>query len=845
MPDAKVVISKQEAASTTIDGLFGKLSSSESGLSNEEAIKRLGIYGPNVLKKKEAGVFKVLSRQFKSSLIYLLLAASIIAYSVKDRLDGTVILVILLLNTALGFAEEYRSEKFIQKLSKFISREANIKRAGRVNLVDERKITVGDIVVVREGDIAPADMRLVSTNGLQVNESQLTGESVPVVKSISSGASNTDDCLVFTGSVIEKGEGNGLVYATGTGTELGKIASLSAETRRETQYEKSLRSFSSLFMRIVLIGLAAVFAIKIFLAPGSSDMVGLLLFIIALAVATVPEVLPVINTVTLSTGALKLAKSRVVVKRLSSIEDLGNINLLCTDKTGTITENKMDIKSITASDSVFLETLVYAAIDTFGNKKRKIQNSYADAFSRYASENIKKAAGHLIIREDFPFDPGDRRSRVVLEDSDKKKWYLLSVGAPEPILGASESGDKEKYLKNIAAEGENGLHHLAVAYKEVEYKDGFDFIKNEHGMKFLGYISFEDPLRPTAKSAVHLAERLGIRIKILTGDAKETALYAGKQVGLAGEGDMVYTGDELEKMSGEEFVKAVETYNVFARVSPEQKYKIIEALKKNNVVGYQGDGINDAPAMKLADVSIAVNSATDIAKENADIVLLNKSLDVVINGIKEGRSIFVNINKYIRYTMLNNFGMLVSLSILYVFSANLPILPIQALLNNLLGDAPLTMISTDTVEEKRVIQPEKQNIKELIYISLILGLPTALFEIVYFLIIRSDPEGVARTSLFLFFTLQALVIFYAIRNREHFWKTKLPSLTLNISFAADFILSLAIIYIPWFQEWFSFTPLPLRSIAVILLLVIPYFFMTDFIKVWFYKRGAWSSGLMS
>ncbi len=827
-------ILKRDASTLRLNELVSKLGSSENGLTNHEATERLARYGKNILEKKGVSALTVLLRQFKSSLIYLLIAASAIAYSVKDHLDGTVILVILLLNTSLGFFEEYRSEKFVEKLSKFITRQVRVKRDGQTVLIDESGLVVGDVIIVREGDIAPADIRLISSENLEVNESQLTGESVPVVKKPESDGVDPTS-LVFAGSVIEKGEGIGVVYAIGNNTELGKVAALSSGTRKETQYEKALGSFSSLFIKIVLIGLTVVLALKIFLSPGFSNITSLLLFVIALAVATVPEVLPVIATLTLSRGALKLAKNHVVVRRLSSLEDLGNVNLLCTDKTGTITENRMSIKKITSPDAVLFQTLAYAAITPVKGRKRRPQNSYDDAFTRYVPENIKKDAENIKIVKELPFDPKDRRSRVLLADEKNKRGYMLSIGAPEPLIEISRDSNKGKYLTDISAEGGEGLHHLAIAYKEVETSPDFDLLKNEHGMKFLGYVSLEDPLRPTAKSTVRLAEELGIRIKLITGDAREVAGYVGRQISLIGENDRVYVGDELEKMNEGEFKKTVERYNVFARVSPEQKYNIIKALKENNVVGYQGDGINDAPAMKLADVGIAVNSATDIAKENADIVLLNKSLEVVINGIEYGRSIFVNINKYVRYTMINNFGMLVSLAVLYLFSANLPILPVQALLNNLLGDAPLTTVSTDTVDKKSVIQPEKQNIKELMYISLFLGLPTALFEIFYFLLVKSQPERMARTSLFVFFTLQALVIFYAVRNKGHFWKTKAPSAILNIFFAADFVFSISIIYIHQFQEWFSFTPLPLKSILLIFLLVVPYFVAVDFAKVWYYK----------
>jgi Mg2+-importing ATPase len=815
--------------------LINSLRTSLDGLSQKEAEKRLSELGPNVLGKKIANAWNVFIRQLRSSLVYLLIAASLVSFGIKDYTDGTVILIILLINTSLGFYQEYKSEKIIEKLSLFITKQVRLKRDGQVQLLDESVIVLGDSLTIRQGDIVPADLRLTLADNLQVNESQLTGESVPVVKRVASGSDVTSETLLFTGSVIEKGIGTGIVYATGKDTELGTIATLSTETKKQTQYEKSLQSFSALLIRVVLIGLTFVFVLKIILNHGVSHFVDLLLFIIALAVSTVPEVLPVITTVTLSSGALKLAKKHVVVKRLSAMEDLGNVNLLCTDKTGTLTENKMAIHSIVSIDDELFQKLAYATVIPLKNRKRRTQNSYDDAFLKYVPGPIQQEARNFVIRREVPFDPNDRRRRVVLEDTRNHLCYLVVIGAPELLLDIASCATKHEYQSTIAQEGNSGLHHLAVAYKKIIYSDDFDILKNEDGLEFLGYVSLEDPLRPSAKMSIERAQKLGIKIKILTGDSREVAGYVGRKVGLLAGEELVYLGDELDKLSPAEFDNAVMNSNVFARVSPAQKFNIIQALKKQYVVAYQGDGINDAPALKLADVAIAVNSATDIAKENADIVLLNKSLEVIIGGVKYGRLIFVNINKYIRYTMINNFGMFIALSVMYLLSASLPILAVQVLLNNLIGDIPLITVSSDTVDDQEVVRPEKHNIRDLMSLSLVLGVPTALFELLYFVVVHAEPTSFLQTSLYLFFTFQALIIFYAIRNKSHFWKTKRPPLLLNISFLIAFVFSLVVIYIPAFMTWFSFVPLPMGSVLTIIGFVVFYFFATDAVKVWFYK----------
>ena len=800
------------------------------GLSTAEAKSLLTKDGPNLIPKKGVSVLAVLGRQFKSSLVYLLVAASIISFIVADYSDGIVVLCILLINTGLGFFQEYRSEKIVEKLSHLIGTYAQVIRDGKPDLIPVSGVVVGDIIVIREGDIVPADAHLAVSEGLEVNESQLTGESVAVAKK--------DGDAVFTGSLIEKGYAHGLVYATGKNTQLGSIATLSSDTKKETEYEKSLRAFSTFLVRVVLIFLGILIILKIVIvgpAVAAGDMSSLVLFIIALAVAIVPEALPVIATITLSQGALKLAKRHVVVKRLSSLEDLGNITLLCTDKTGTITENKMSVKNV-EGDADRLLTFFYASNVAQGKHHRKNQvNPFASAFEAYVTDKVRAEAKHFKIETELPFDPETRRSYMLLTDTAnaaKHKNYLIAIGAPEVLSPHYKEGQGA------------GLRQLAMTYKEVVSEDPahFDITKNTHGMDYVGVVSFEDPLRPTAKPTIELAKKLGVSIKILSGDSRETVADIGRQVGLVEANERVMIGDELEALlekSEAEYEKAILAHSAFARVSPRQKYDIIKILKKTNVVGYQGDGINDAPALKLSDVAIAVDSASDIAQENSDIILLSKNLEVVVNGIKYGRGIFVNIDKYIKYTMVGNFGNFLALSALYLGSTALPLLPIQILLTNLLTDIPLISIASDTVGADEIVKPTKHKPRELVLISLILGVPTALFELAYVAILAAHPQSVAtaQTGLYIFLSLQ-LVIFFSIRNRGYFWKAHRPSNLLILSFSFAFIVSLGLIYIPWFQNIFSFTALPFTDIGIVLGMTVGYFVLLDVVKVLYYRMMA-------
>lgn len=814
-------MTKEEAQKQNTEELTKVFETSVSeGLQKEEAEKRLRTFGLNKITGERNAGFKIFLRQFNSSMIYLLIVASMVSFALTDILSGTAIAIIIIINVGLGFYQEYKSEKLIEKLSKFVSKQVIVKRDGTNQLIDVVAIVPGDIVVLREGDVVPADIKLLSADGLQTNESQFTGETVPIDKK--------PEDLVYSGSIIESGGGEGLVYATGEKTEFGGVAKLAITTKRETRYEKSLNELSSFLIRIVAIILITVFLLKMWLDWGTFNIVEVFLFVIAMAVATVPETLPVIASISLSNGALKLAKKHVVVKHLSSIEDLGNVTMLCTDKTGTLTENKMTITKVVSDDDNLLMSLIDASIEKVDRGKKKYQNAYDEAFIDYTNEDIRKRVETLKIVKEFPFDSNARRRRAVIFDEAAGEHFLVVIGSPETLLQIGKTDRSEEYNRILIEEGKNGLRHIALAYKKVSFADDFDILENETDLIFLGLVTLTDPLRSTSKQTIEKAEALGISIKILSGDSREVSEYVGREVGLIKDGQKVYVGDELFAMPSDEFRKAIYENNVFARVNPEQKYRIIASLKERDIVAYQGDGINDAPSLKLADVSIAVNSATDVAKDSSDIVLLKKNLEVVIDGIKYGRSIFVNINKFIRHTMVSNFGNLIALSILFLFSSDLPMLTIQILLLTVIADIPMIAISTDAVEKEEVMRPSKQDVRRLMQVSLILGIPTAIMDLAYFFFIKASPMPVIQTSLFVFFAFTGLIVFYSIRTKKHFWGLK-PSIPINVSFSLAFVFSLVITYIGVFQRWFGFVSLPMSSVLVIAIFTIGYMLSMDII----------------
>ncbi|HUC87574.1 MAG TPA: cation-transporting P-type ATPase, partial [Candidatus Binatia bacterium] len=809
----------------TNEQLMSELGSSEVGLSAAEASHRLLKYGPNVLKNEARhSSSKLLLKQFKSPLVYLLLVASGLAFTLKDFNDGIVIAVILVINAGLGFYQEFKSEKAVEKLQKLVTKQILVIRGGGQVLVSEKLIVPGDVVVLREGDIVPADIRLFSVDDLTVNESQLTGESMPVTKTASGALS-----LAYAGSVIERGEGKGIVFSTAHDTALGKIAHLSSSTRRTTQFEQSLGSFSSFLIKVTVLTLVAVFILKLAVLHDTSHIGTLVLFIIALSIAVVPEAMPVIVTVTLSRGALNLSKKHVIAKTLTAVEDLGNINVLCSDKTGTLTENKLVVKKLMAGDEALFQRLSIASLESLDEKRKKFQSSFDKAFLSYVPSAIQTEVQSYKRLEELPFDPDSRRRRVVY--SDGHKTYLVEIGSVETLLDLTKESHREEYIKELKTGGSQGLRHLAIAYKEIKYttSDKFDILKHEDGLKFVGLVALEDPLRPSAKSTINLAERLGVTIKILSGDSREVTQYVARECGLIAKDQVVYTGQEIDKMSDGQLSEVLQQNNAFARLSPEQKFRIIKLLKLHgNVVGYQGDGINDAPALKLADVAIAVNNATDVAQESADILLLRNDLRVIINGIRYGRAIFTNINKYIRFTFVSNWGNLFALSVLYLLSVSaLPILPVQILLTSLLTDLPCVTIATDNVDTKELQRPSKFSVHSLMFISVVLGSLTALFEIMYYNIIKTHAPIVAETGLYLFLTFTALIVILSIRNRGHFWRAPSMSKPMRLAFLVITLFSVGLVYLPATQHLLKFTALSWHLMAITVGLTLIYFLAID------------------
>ena len=815
------------------------LKTSVNGLSKNEALDRQKVYGKNKVISKESHWWNIFLNQFKSPFIYLLFFAAGLAFYLGEKIDAIMILIFITINTILGFCQEYHSVRSLLMLKKFVIARARVKREGKDELIDAIDLVPGDIVIIETGDVVPADIRIIEIENLTVDESVLTGESVPVNKKCNELKTEASEVhlaenLVFSGTLVVSGKAIGVVIGTGKTSVMGEVTKMTIETVRESAFEKGITKFSSFILKMIVMILVLLFAANILIKGNGTNIPELILFSIALAVSVIPEALPLVTTLSLSRGALRLAKDKVVVKRLSAVEDLGSIEVLCTDKTGTITENKMKIAEVKSQDRE--QCLYYGALASsfLGEKKAEPNNAFDLAIWNELTEKDKiKVKAEVRIKE-IPFDPFRRRNDVLV--SRKNVCELIVRGALEDVLplcvGLSVK-DKNEYKKWAQDAGKNGQRVLIIAIKNVN--ENSDIKKEEKGLEFIGAISFVDPIKSTTKLAISQAENLGVKVKILTGDAKEVAGAVAYQVGLAKSIDDVITGEELEEMSEELRYEAVEKYNVFARVSPQQKYLIIQLLQKKYEVGFLGEGINDAPALKLANVAMVVEGASDIAREAADIVLLSSSLSVIVDGIKNGREIFANTIKYLKITLISNFGNFYAIAVVSLIITFLPMLPVQILLLNLLSDFPMIAIAMDTVDISELRRPRSYNVREVVLMAIFLGIISTIFDFIFFAIFYRQGPQILQTNWFVGSVLTELALIYSVRTHFFFLKTKAPSLILSL--LCIFAVAVAVI-IPFTGiglSWFRFVKPSLQDIYVILGVVATYFVTTELVKLLYYK----------
>ncbi|MGD0644514.1 MAG: magnesium-translocating P-type ATPase [Candidatus Bathyarchaeia archaeon] len=865
VPLAQPPVTTEEVLTLPTDELLSRLGTSTKGLSSQEAEQNLNVYGTNELarKRKRSGIVSFLLH-FKSPLILILLAASVFAAVSKDIPDFTIIVSIVLISVIIDHYQESKAENAAELLKEKVSTTATVLRDNTKTELKLSQIVPGDIIYLSAGDIVPADSRITNARDLFINQSTLTGESFPVEKTANtiesinliSGSITEWNNYLFMGTSVVSGSATAVVARTGGSTEYGKIAKKLVARPPETEFERGVKGFSYLIMQVTFVLVVFVFIV---LALFHRGLLESLLFAAALAVGLTPELLPMIITMNLSKGAVNMSKKGVIVKHLPSIENFGSMNVLCTDKTGTLTENRISLVLHVDSegnddDKVFLYSYLNSYYET------GLKSPLDDAILSHKEINIE---GFQKIDE-VPFDFVRRRVSVVVER--EKERFFIAKGAPEEILKVSDYCEIGGIIQDISEEirkkieqkyfdlSSDGLRVLGVAYKKLREDKAVYSVNDENDMVFLGFVAFLDPPKETTKESLRLLAKEGIELKILTGDNELVTRKVCEQLGFEIKG--VVLGSEMIQMHDDALARVVEEVNVFARVTPVQKDRIINLLKSNgHVVGFMGDGINDAPSLKTSDVGVSVNNAVDVAKESADIILLENDLTVLAEGVIEGRKTFGNTMKYVMMGISSNFGNMFSVAGAALFLPFLPMLSIQILLNNLLYTLSQTTIATDNVDEEYIERPKRWDISFIRNFMIVEGPISSIFDyatfftmaLVFGIPITALATGFPKATLFQrsqFQTAwfveslltQTLVVFVIRTRQSPFWKSK-PGKYLVMSSLS--VVAAAII-IPYtvVGRLFDFEPLPPLFYVALFLMIVSYLLLAETVKKWFYKRHA-------
>lgn len=819
--------------------LVQKLNTSFDGLTDKEAETRLQHYGFNSLKKqKRSGGFVLFLRQFKSPITLILLGAAVLSLFLFDSTDALIIFVIIFLSSLLGFWQERQASNSVKKLLAMIRVTVPIIRARIQKEIPSENIVPGDIILLSAGSKIPADCAILESKDLFINEAVLTGETYPVEKVIGTVPSDTPISKrtnsLFMGTSVVSGSGKALVVKTGQQTEFGNISDRLRLRVPETEFERGIKQFGYFLMQVTLVLVIAIFAINVYF---SRPVLESLLFALALAVGLTPQLLPAIISVNLSHGARRMATQKVIVKRLSSIENFGSMNILCSDKTGTLTEGMVKIRSFLDTSGVENEKVLFYAY---------LNAVYETGFTNPIDEAIrihkKFDLSNCAKLDEVPYDFNRKRMTVLV--SKENRHVMISKGAllnilptcsfAETLQGIIEIDQvKESIIQQFEELSQQGLRVLGISYKEIDST----VIKkiDETSMTFLGFLVLHDPLKDGIANTIKSLKDLGISLKVITGDNKLVASSLGSQVGLSN--SKILTGIELAHLSDEALYQQVNNVDIFAEVEPNQKERIVMALKiSGNVVGFIGDGINDSPSLHAADVGISVDSAVDVAKESADIVLLERNLDVLVEGVKEGRRTFANTLKYVFMATSANFGNMFSMAGVSLFLSFLPLLPKQILLTNLLTDLPETTIATDNVDLELVSRPHRWNIKFIRKFMMMFGILSSFFDFLTFgtLLAIGATVDEFRTAWFLESVISACLIVLVVRTRQPFFKSR-PGKHLLISTIVVISVTL-LLPLTVFHNIFEFVLPPTWFLGIIAVIIAAYIMSAEIMKKYFYKK---------
>ena len=829
--------------------LLGALAANRRGLSAVEAAERLERHGPNAVEEqRELAAVRLLLRQFASPLVLILIFGAAISLFVRDWVDAAMILVILLGSALLGFTQEYRASAAVAALRKRLALTVRVLRDGEARTVLASRIVPGDVIELSAGNLVPADGVILAARDFLVSEASLTGESMPVEKqpgavSAQAPMSGRTNCA-FMGTSVRSGTATVLVVRTGRATAFGAVAARLETRPPEPEFARGVRQFGYLLVRIMVVMVFFVLAVNQLLGRPALES---LLFAVALAVGISPELLPAIVSVTLARGANAMARRGVIVRRLEAIEDLGSMEILCTDKTGTLTAGVIALDAaVDAAGAASANTLrlayLNAALET------GIENPL-DAALVAAGEKAGLAAAGCAKIDEIPYDFMRKRLTIVLATADDPGYHrIITKGAFANVLGicttltragtevALDEAVREDLESYFRDKGTEGFRVIALATKRVPAQERYA-LADEAGLSFQGFLLFFDPPKAQAAQAVRDLAARGVQVKVVTGDNRYVAAHVARAIGL--DSKAMLTGEAIAGLRDESLWHLAPRTDLFVEVDPQQKERIVRALQRmGHSVGYLGDGVNDAPSLHAADVGISVDQAVDVARESADVVLLRPDLDVFRRGVDDGRRTFANTLKYIAITTSANFGNMVSMALATPLLPFLPLAAKQILLNNFLSDLPSISISTDNVDAARVARAQRWNVAEVRRFMIVFGLISTVFDLLTFVLLLNvfdATESVFQTAWFVVSLLTELAVLLVLRTHGPALRSA-PSRLLLWSTVVVATFAVAIPFAGPLARAFGFVPMSWPLLGAMLAIVIGYILVTELAKRWFFRE---------
>ena len=819
-----------EAAAASVEQVFQALGSSPAGLTSAQARDGLQRFGPNAIGAQSRSLAKIVMEQVRNGFNLLLVGAGILTIVTGDLVDGVIILLLIVLNVGLSIFQEYRAELALEALRAMLPMKARVIRDGTEVAVPADQLVPGDVVLVFSGDLVPADIRLIESRGLQINQATLTGESVPDEKGVqpapgSNPATWTD--VAFAGTTAVGGEGRGVVVDTGMRTQFGQTAELVKGGHSHGDFQTNLNRFGGFLLRFGLLLAAGIFISNTLLGRG---VVPSLTLALVIALGVVPEALPAVTATTLALGARSLARKKVLVRRLAAVEDFSAVDTLCSDKTGTITENRTQL--IDTWSLLPREKLLEASVRCSSYPERGvnvIDDAIIDAAAGLDLDALMKQPREVVRQ----FSPETKNMCVAVARELIFKGSAATL-LPRCVAVRTPDGDQplDQALKQTVGEQTGrmqsaGARVLAVAVAPVGSSP------DTAELTLLGLLAMSDPPRPGAGDALREAQKLGVEVKIVTGDDRRRAAALARQIGFDVPDDAVISADQLQ---GAEIEAAAAKGRIFAEVVPADKYHLVQTLQHlGRHVAVTGDGVNDAPALQAADVGIALASGTDATKGASDIVLLEDNLQVIVNGIEEGRRTFTNINRYLLYTMVGNFANVVIVAIASVVLPFLPLEPSQVLLLNLLSDLPMLTLATDVVAVDDIATPRRWDVRRLIEISIFLGVVNAImaFGLLRFFAGRSADD--IHAVWFLFLGITGLLVLFAVRTKGWFFSRPWPSMPVLLALGGAFVVTVALVNLPGVRTLLHFGQLTAIEQVGIVAYSAAYMVIASWLKQWSHR----------